>query len=118
MAFQSDYKKVLDSASNYKKVYLTRYGTPLQGVLYSMRTYRNLFLIVTEQEAFKTMFSYADFGVSITDQPHSSSAAVAIFLHEFYSGRELAMHFENARYKIVPSSRGIHVEKSVQKPTA
>ena len=53
----------------------------------------------------------ADFSVSITDQPHSSSSAVAVFLHEFYSGRELAMHFENARYKIVPSEQGQYVEK-------
>jgi tRNA (cytidine56-2'-O)-methyltransferase len=49
--------------------------------------------------------------VSITDQPHSSTSAIAVFLHEFYSGRELAMHFENARYKVVPSEQGVHVEK-------
>lgn len=113
--FQSDYRKALESFSNYKKVYLTRYGTPLQDILPVMKTYRNLLLIITEKEASKTAFSHADFSISITDQPHSGSAAVAIFLHEFYSGRELAVHFENARYKIVPADRGVHMEKIAQK---
>lgn len=112
--FQDDYRTVLRSSSNYKKVYLTRYGTPMQNVLYTMKTYRNLLLIVTDTEAVTSMFSNADFCISITDQPHSTSAAIAVFLHAFFSGRELAMHFENARYKVIPSERGVHVEKTAR----
>ncbi len=109
--FESNYMKALDKESSYKKVYLTRYGVPLPEVISTLRTYRNLLLIVTDKEAFSPAYMHADFSVSITAQPHSSASAIAVFLHEFYSGRELAMHFENARYKVVPSEQGVHVEK-------
>jgi tRNA (cytidine56-2'-O)-methyltransferase len=108
---ESNYMKALDQEGSYKKVYLTRYGVPLQEVISTLRTYRNLLLIVTDKEAFGPASSRADFSVSITGQPHTSASAIAVFLHEFYSGRELAMHFENAQYKVVPSERGVHVEK-------
>ena len=109
--FESNYRKALDPESSYKKVYLTRYGVPLQEVIGTLRTYRNLLLIVTDKEAFSPVYTRSDFSVSISNQPHSSTSAIAVFLHEFYSGRELAMHFENARYRVVPSEQGVHVEK-------
>lgn len=109
--FESNYMKMLGQESSYKKVYLTRYGVPLQDIIGTLRTYKNLLLIVTEKETFDPAYARSDFNVSITDQPHSSTSAIAVFLHEFYSGRELAMHFENARYKVVPSEQGAHVEK-------
>lgn len=111
MDFEKDYVKAMDCGSNYKKVYLTRYGVPLQDVIGTLRTYKNLLLIVTSKEAFHPAYTKADFSVSITTQPHSSASATAVFLHEFYSGRELAMRFENARYKILPSENGAHVQK-------
>src|SRR5271157_833132 len=110
--FDSDYVEVLDSESSYKKVYLTRYGVPLHDVIESLRTYKNLLLIISDKDALGSVSARADFNVSISGQPHSSSSAVAVFLHEFYSGRELAMHFENASYKVVPSERGVRVEKA------
>jgi tRNA (cytidine56-2'-O)-methyltransferase len=112
VGFEPDYMKVLDSNNNYKSVYLTRYGMPLQDVIGTLRTYKNLVLIVTNKEAFGPAYTKADFSVSITAQPHSSVSAIAVFLHEFYSGRELAMRFENARYKVIPSEQGAHIEES------
>jgi len=41
------------------------------------------------------------------------SAAISIFLHDFYQGRELALHFENAKYKVVPQERGFRIDKTV-----
>jgi tRNA (cytidine56-2'-O)-methyltransferase len=109
--FDSNYVKALDPESSYKKVYLTMYGMPLQDVIGTLRTYKNLLLIVTDKEAVAPVYTRSDFNVSVTGQPHTSASAVAVFLHEFYSGRELAMHFGNARYKILPSEQGMHVEK-------
>jgi len=110
--FDSEYLRALSSPGSYKRVYLTRYGLPLHDAISALRTYKNLLLIVTDREAFGPVSKRADFNIGISTQPHSSASAIALFLHEFYSGRELAMHFENARYKVVPSERGAHVEKA------
>jgi tRNA (cytidine56-2'-O)-methyltransferase len=99
--FAKSYKEALKSDTKYKKVYLTRYGNPLQTKSYMLKTYKNLVLIVTLKDEMEAIQKLADFNISVSSQPHCSSAAVAIFLHEFYNGRELAMHFENAKYKLV-----------------
>lgn len=67
-------------------------------------------LIVPLNENIKILQDLVNFNISVSSQPHCGSAAVAIFLHEFYNGRELAMHFENAKYKLVPSERGVYTE--------
>ena len=69
---------------------------------------------MTLTEAYKNLYKVTDFNVSLTTQPHCSTAAISVFLHVFYEGRELAMHFENAKYKVVPEERRVHIEKSRQ----
>lgn len=111
VSFTNDYRKILKGSNRYKKVYLTRYGLPLNKFSYVLRTYKNILLIVTLRENPGTIHNLSDFNISISDQPHSASASVAIFLHDFFGGRELAMHFENAKYKVVPKERGVDIEK-------
>lgn len=111
VSFNKDYRKILAEANKYKTVYLTRYGTPLNKIIYSLKTYKNIMLIVSSVKAStQALHEIADFNVSVTDQPHCSAAAIAIFLHEFYEGRELAVHFKNSKYKVVPNEHGINVE--------
>jgi len=111
--FAKNYKQALKDSSKYVKIYLTKYGIPLQEKRYQLKTYKNILLIITSDEYAKTdpIHNLAHFNISVSSQPHCSSAAVAIFLHEFYNGRELAMHFENAQYKVMPEERGVHVKK-------
>jgi len=112
VTFVKSYKKVLKDATNYKKVYLTRYGMPINKLTYVLNTYKNIMLIVSFTEAPSKMLDIlTDFNVSITEQPHCSIASIAIFLHDFYRGRELAMHFENAKYKVIPKEHGLSVVK-------
>ncbi len=110
--FTDDWKGFIAGKKNYKSIYLTRYGTPINKLKYSLKTYKNILLIVTLTEAYKNLYKMSDFNVSITTQPHCSTAAIAIFLHLFYEGRELAMHFENAQYKVIPEDHRVHVEKA------
>ncbi|MGC8586010.1 MAG: hypothetical protein ACP5K5_00475 [Candidatus Micrarchaeia archaeon] len=100
VVFIKDYMAFIKSKASYKKVYLTRYGTQISKSIYMLRTYKNLLVILTMKEANKAIMRASDFHVSITTQPHSSASALAVFLHMFYEGRELAMHFENAKVKI------------------
>jgi len=109
--FVKNYKDALKSASKYTKVYLTRFGMPLQSKSYVLKTYKNMVLIVSTKDVSRTLHQVADYNISISTQPHCGSAAIAIFLHEFYNGRELAMHFENAKLKLVPSEHSIGVKK-------
>lgn len=108
--FAKSYKEVLKSSSKYVKVCLTRYGTPLQNKIYSLKTYKNMVLIIPPSSIKEPSKYSPDFNISVTSQPHSSSAALAVFLHEFYNGRELAMHFENAKYKLIPDNNGLYYE--------
>jgi tRNA (cytidine56-2'-O)-methyltransferase len=110
--FAKNYKEVLTSMPKYAKVYLTRYGMPLHDKSYTLKTYKNLVVIVTHKDEINPIHKLADFNVSISSQPHCSAAAVAIFLHEFYNGRELAMHFENAELKLVPQEHGVEIKKT------
>ncbi len=111
VSFTANWEEYVYSKKNYTKIHLTRYGVPLNKVLYTLKTYKNLLVIVTMMEPMKKVHQLADFNVSITTQPHCTSAAVSVFLHVFYEGRELALHFENAQYKILPNEKGIHLEK-------
>ncbi len=110
--FTDDWKVFLNSKRNYKKIYLTRYGLPVNKVVHTLKTYKNILLIITLSDSIKSLHQISDFNVSITTQPHCSSAAIAVFLHAFYEGRELAMHFENAKFKVVPDERNIRVERA------
>ena len=80
-----------------------------------MGTYKRIVLIVTDKEDVDYINKVADFKISVTSQPHCRAAAIAVFLHEYYKGRELAMHFENAKYKFEKRQRG-NQEITSQRP--
>ena len=100
--FTNAWKSYLESKRNYKKVYLTRYGTPIKKQVYTLRSYRNIIIILSITEEIKSFGELADFNISITSQPHSSIAAMAIFLNQYFAGRELSLNFSNAKFKVIP----------------
>jgi tRNA (cytidine56-2'-O)-methyltransferase len=100
VSFAKSYQEFMKSSDKAIKIYLTRYGTSLTEKSAMISTYKRIVLIVTDKEDVDYINKVADFKISITSQPHCSAAAIAVFLHEYYKGRELAMHFENAKYKI------------------
>lgn len=109
--FMGRYAEAIKSASRYAKVNLTRFGVPLKQKIYQLRTYKNILLIVSLKDEAGPIHRLSDFNISISSQPHSCTASIAVFLHEFYNGRELAMHFENARFKVIPKERGAEVRR-------
>ncbi len=100
MYFEKNWKGVIERSKNYEKVYLTLGGVAINKIIYRIRTYKNVMLIVTLQGKERSFEQFADFNISITNQPHSTISSIAVFLHMFYSGRELAIRFNNAKYKI------------------
>jgi tRNA (cytidine56-2'-O)-methyltransferase len=65
-----------------------------------------LLVIVGGEKVPPEAYRLADWNVAVTNQPHSEVAALAVFLHEYFQGRELRKRFERARRRIVPQARG------------
>jgi tRNA (cytidine56-2'-O)-methyltransferase len=101
-------------------VHLTMYGEPLDTVLpkirhqLSARKNAKLLLIVGAEKIPRKVFALSHYNVAVGNQPHSEVAALAIFLDRIYKGKELYSMFENAKIKIIPSSRGKEVTNLVE----
>jgi tRNA (cytidine56-2'-O)-methyltransferase len=108
--FCNNWEKFIKEKRNYLKIYLTRYGMPIIKMRYRISTYKNILLITSFSESIKAAYDAADFNISISSQPHTCGSSIAIFLHDFYQGRELAMRFENPKYKVVPSQHGVEIK--------
>jgi len=92
-----------------KVVHLTMYGVPVQEVIEELRKETKLLLVVGGPKVPGKVYHEADFNVSVTCQPHSEIAALAIVLHEIQSGEELKRAFQKSRLRILPSAKGKRV---------
>jgi tRNA (cytidine56-2'-O)-methyltransferase len=93
----------------YCVVHLTMYGIPLPQVIEEIRSKDKLLVLVGGPKVPKYFYEVADYNVSITSQPHSEVAAVAVFLDWFYKGDEFNFKFKGGRIEIEPCSRGKRV---------
>ncbi len=93
------------------RVHLTVYGEPIQDKIHEIRRSKNLLLIVGAAKVPAEVYRLTDYNISITTQPHSEVAALAVFLHEFFEGRELEKSFEGARIVVEPAAKGKKVMK-------
>ena len=90
----------------YSIVHLTMYGEPLEKMIGAVRRKRKVCVIVGAGKVPRDVYEMADYNISVTGQPHSEFAAIAIFLHELFFGKELSKKFPNARLRVVPQARG------------
>ena len=97
----NEYKK-----NSFKIVHLTIYGLPLKDKLDEIRKNNNLIIIIGGSKVPRRIYDISDYNISIGDQPHSEISSLAIFLHEFYKGRELEEEFKNAKLKVIPQEFG------------
>jgi tRNA (cytidine56-2'-O)-methyltransferase len=90
-------------------VHLTMYGEPIQEVAPKLRGLGKILLVVGGPKVPGKVYHDADYNVSVTSQPHSEIAALAIALHEIQGGEELKRTFQQSRLRILPSARGKRV---------
>ena len=90
----------------YCVVHLTMYGIPLPQVIGEIRDKDKLLVLVGGPKVPRYFYEVADYNVSITNQPHSEVAAVAVFLDWLYEGKEFNFKFEGGRIEIEPCNRG------------
>lgn len=88
-------------------IHLTMYGLPYQEQLEGMRkSKKNKLVIVGSEKVPPEVYQLADWNVSVTSQPHSEAAALGVFLHDFFEGKELNKKFDNPKLKVIPKSAG------------
>jgi tRNA (cytidine56-2'-O)-methyltransferase len=96
-----------------KIVHLTAYGLPLLKVLPEIQnmTY-DMMIVVGSEKMPGEVFKIADWNVSVTSQPMSEVAALAIFLDWYKNHEEFDRKFTDVRVRIVPSKSGKEVQFS------
>jgi len=91
------------------KVHLTMYGIPLLEKIEEIKKNKKILVIVGSEKVPREVYDLADYNISITNQPHSEVAALAIFLDKFFESKEFFYKFENAKIEIIPQERGKRV---------
>ncbi|MEM3526533.1 MAG: tRNA (cytidine(56)-2'-O)-methyltransferase [Candidatus Jordarchaeaceae archaeon] len=88
-------------------IHLTMYGLPLPEVIEQIiNSPKDKLVVVGGPKVPGELYSIADYNVSITNQPHSEIAALAVFLDHYHKSQEFYFEFKNARIKIIPSKNG------------
>ncbi len=108
--YTKNWRKVLDEWEG-KIIHLTMYGEQLQDKIAQLRTKKDLLVVVGSQKVPPELYHRAAYNISVTTQPHSEVAALAVFLHEYFEGKELGKEFPNAKVKIKPNPRGKSFER-------
>ena len=93
-------------------VHLTAYGLPLPKMISEIRSsQKNILVIVGSEKMPGEVFKLADWNVSVTSQPMSEIAALALFLDWYNQHCEFDREFSEARMRILPSRSGKEIEK-------
>ncbi len=105
------WRRVVEAArkDGRKVVHLTMYGLPLLEKLGELRSFTKLLVVVGGPKVPGEMYHVADYNVSVTAQPHSEIAALAIALHEIQRGEELKRDFGKSKLRVLPKERGKQV---------
>jgi tRNA (cytidine56-2'-O)-methyltransferase len=98
-------------AAGGKVVHLTMYGINLPDIIGEIRPYEKLLVVVGAEKVPGEMYGLADYNVSVTGQPHSEIASLALFLDCFYEGSEFNRTFPGAKIRIIPSRAGKQTEE-------
>lgn len=88
-----------------KAVHLTFYGIPLKKVAPALRREKKILIVIGAGKVPREVYSLVDWNASVTSQPHSEVAALALVLHEYFQGAELEKPVLGAKIKIIPSAR-------------
>jgi tRNA (cytidine56-2'-O)-methyltransferase len=121
--FQIDYiKNSNEFIKNWKTnggevVHLTMYGELVQKITSKIRDSPKDKLVVVGGSRVPTkIYQEADWNVSVTNQPHSEVAALSIFLHTLFEGKEYEIDFEDSELEVIPTAHGKQVLMHNTKP--
>jgi tRNA (cytidine56-2'-O)-methyltransferase len=99
------------SKQKAKIVHLTMYGEELEKAIPKIRKHKNLVVVVGGEKVPREIYEKADYNVSVTLQPHSEVASIAVFLDRLFNGKELKKKFKKPMIEIVPQEKGKKIRK-------
>lgn len=107
VSYEQNWKKIVAGhrRKGFCAVHATMYGIPVQDAIKALRKKRKILFIIGGEKVPGELYSLADYNIAITNQPHSEVAALAVFLHEYFKGKELKKKFKG-RIRIVPQESG------------
>jgi tRNA (cytidine56-2'-O)-methyltransferase len=111
VSYDENFRKIIKT---YKKkkflvVHLTMYGLPVKKKIGKIRKSRNVMVIIGSEKVPGEIYHLADHNIAVSGQPHSEVAALSVFLHEYFKGKELDKKFTKAKINIIPCERGKRV---------
>ncbi len=123
--FQVEYEKnfmkvITDWRDNGGKiVHLTMYGSQANEIIDEVRECDEDILIVVGGAKVPTkVYKNSDWNVSVTTQPHSEVAALAVFQHMLMDGKEFNLDFDEPVFEVIPTAHGktvnIHEENKME----
>ena len=88
-------------------VHLSMYSEKLSDALPKIKARKkDLVLVVGSAKVPADLYHLADYNVAVGNQPHSEVAALAVFLHEYFQGKELEKEFKGGKISLKPSIKG------------
>ncbi len=94
----------------YKAVHLTMYGLPIQNQVRKIRKHNKIITVVGAEKVPREFYEEADYNISVSNQPHSEIASLAVFLDRYFAGKELEKKFSKAKKRIIPRENGKQVK--------
>lgn len=88
-----------------KKVHLTMYGIPFGEKTGEIKKSGKVLVIIGGEKVPYEVYQMVDFNISVTGQPHSEVAALAVFLENVFRGSK-PKRFKDAKIRIIPQERG------------
>ena len=112
--FTKNWKKTMGEYRDkgYFVVHLTMYGLPLQKEISKIRKRKKILVVIGSQKVEREVYEKSDLNVSVTQQPHSEIAALAVALDWVFDGKELGRRFAGAKIKVIPKNKGKNVVKT------
>lgn len=107
--YRKDWRRVIEEWRG-KTVHLTMYGEPLSSRIGEVRG-EDVLVIVGAEKVPSEVYEIVDYNISVSTQPHSEVAALAVFLDRYFEGKELEREFKNAKLRVIPQAHGKLVEE-------
>jgi tRNA (cytidine56-2'-O)-methyltransferase len=105
--FTDSWKKTIKEykQQKYKIIHNTMYGECIQKKIKELKKIKKIMIVIGSHKVEPEVYNLSDYNISITTQPHSEIASLAITLHELQEGKELKQKFKG-KIKIIPSKKG------------
>jgi tRNA (cytidine56-2'-O)-methyltransferase len=87
-------------------VHLTMYGERLIDKEKVLQKKQKICIIIGSQKVEKGIYEISNYNISVTTQPHSEIASLAISLDRIQKGKEFNKKFKGAKKQIIPLKMG------------